>query len=277
MRFRRGAPTPGRPPTWRWALVTGASSGIGRAIAGQLAADGVNLVLVARREPALRALADDVAERYGIRAEVLPADLADAASRGAVEQRLAQGSPPIDLLVNCAGGGVAGPFLRGTLEQRQYEVELNCVNVLRLCHAAGAAMSGRGRGTIVNMASGIGYLPCPGVAVYGASKAFVLNFSATLRYELRGSGVGVTAVAPGPTRTDGATLAGVDLGRVPRFLVATPERVAAATLAAARADRALELVNAWNRVMPLGRLLPAGVMQPLLAAVVDRLTGSRVG
>ena len=259
---------------WRCALVTGASSGIGRAIAEQLAAEGVDLVLVARREPALRRLAAHAVEQYGVRAEVIAADLADGVSRAAVEARLADGMPPVDLLVNCAGGGLAGPFLDGTLAQRHHEAELNCLSVLRLCHVAATAMAGRGRGTVVNVASGLGYYPCPGASVYGASKAFVLNLSATLRYELHGTGVGVTAVAPGPTRTEGATLAGVDLGRVPRFLVVTPERVAAATLAAARAGRAVEQVTPWNRLMTLGRILPARSVQPLLAAIFALLTGS---
>jgi uncharacterized protein len=251
--------------------VTGASSGIGAAIARRLAADGVALVLVARRADRLRALAAELTARPGAptrsgpAVEVLVADLSDPDGRRPVVARLADPDRPVDLLVNCAGSGVAGWFADQPAGQRVREVELNAVSVLALCHAAATAMRDRGHGTILNVASGLGFHPCPGAATYTASKAFTLNLSATLRYELRGTGVTVTVVSPGPTATDAARLAGADLSRVPRFVFATPERVAEAALDAARAGRAIEHVTRVNALLAAGRHLPPRLTQPIMA------------
>jgi hypothetical protein len=254
---------------WRRALVTGASSGIGRAIAERLAADGVELVVVARRTHLL----EEFARRAGPPVEVLAADLSAPEDQARVARRLAAPEAPIDLLVNCAGGGRAGPLIARPAEDRVAEAELNGLSVLRLCHAAAAAMVPRGQGTILTVASGLGYYPFPGAAVYSASKAFVLSLSASLRYELRGTGVDVTVVSPGPTRTDGAERAGVHLaGRLPAFLIAGPERVADVALAAAGEGRAVEQVTGWNAVLTAGRILPARLSQPILARLYRRFT-----
>jgi short-subunit dehydrogenase len=261
-----------RPRTWDWALVTGASSGIGRAIVERLAAEGVNVVLVARRAEKLAEVAASVQEQHRVRTEIIVADLADQSQRDAVEARLGAEHNAIDLLVNSAGGGLVGTLITHSVQQRTYETELNCVSVLRLCHAAAAAMTRRGRGTILNVASGLGYYPCPGAATYCASKAFVLNLSATLRYELRGTGVGVTVVSPGPTDTDAAALAGMDLTWIPRFLVTRAARVAEVAIAAAKCGRAVEQVNAWNAALTLTHHAPARFSQPLLGRIFRRVT-----
>lgn len=250
---------------WDRALVTGASSGIGQAIAARLAADGVGVVLVARRADRLAALAGRLAREHGVPTEVLVADLADPDRRHDVETRLADRTEPVDLLVNCAGSGLAGPLIAQSVDQRGREVELNAASVLRLCHVAAATMVARGHGTILNVASGLGFYPCPGAATYSAGKAFTLNLSATLRYELRGTGVTMTVVSPGPTATDAARLAGADLSRVPRFLLADPARVADAALDAARAGRAVEHVTRWNALLAFGGHLPPRLTQPIMA------------
>jgi len=265
------ANTSDRPRKWDWALVTGASSGIGRAIAERLAADGVNLVLVARRAEKLAEVAAATQTQHNIRTEIITADLADQSQRDVVEARLGAEQNAIDLLVNSAGGGLAGNLITHTVQQRNYEAELNCVSVLRLCHAAATAMTRHGGGTILNMASGLGYYSCPGVATYCASKAFVLNLSATLRYELRGTGVGVTVVSPGPTDTDAAALAGVDL-RIPRFLLAPATQVAEVAISAASRGKAMEQVNAWNAALTLAHLAPARFSQPVLHRIFRRVT-----
>lgn len=266
------ADTSDRPRKWDWALVTGASSGIGRAIAERLAVDGVNLVLVARRAEKLAEVAAATQTQHNIRTEIITADLADQSQRDVVEARLGAEQNAIDLLVNSAGGGLAGGLITHTVQQRNYEAELNCVSVLRLCHAAATAMTRHGGGTILNVASGLGYYPCPGAATYCASKAFVLNLSATLRYELRGTGVGVTVVSPGPTDTDAAALAGVDLSRIPRFLVAPATQVAEVAITAASRGKAMEQVNAWNAALTLAHHAPARFSQPLLDRIFRRVT-----
>ncbi|HEY1971010.1 MAG TPA: SDR family NAD(P)-dependent oxidoreductase [Pseudonocardia sp.] len=263
------------PPAWRCALVTGASSGIGLAIAERLAADRVNLVLVARRAEVLGQVSARLS-RFGVSIEVLVADLAELPDRDRVGARLADPANPVDLLVNCAGAGLAGPLIGQPAGQRRREAELNCVSVLGLCHAAASSMVPRGHGTIINVGSGLGFYPFPGAAVYAASKAFVCTMTAALRYELRNTGVRVTLVAPGPTRTAAAGKAGVNLRRLPGFLIASPERVAAAALAAARANRAVEQVSPWNRMMTLGRFAPARLTQPAMARIFRRFTGQQL-
>jgi len=257
---------------WNWGLVTGASSGIGRAIAERLAEDGVNLVLVARRAEKLAEVAAAIQARRNIETEIITADLADQSQRDAVEARLGAEHNAIDLLVNSAAGGLAGTLITQSVQQRNYEVELNCVSVLRLSHVAATAMTRRGHGTILNVASGLGYYPFPGAATYCASKAFVLNLSATLRYELRGTGVAVTVVSPGPTDTDAAALAGIDLTWIPRFLLAPPTQVAEVALAAARGGKALEQVNRWNAALTLAHHAPPRFSQPLLNRIFRRAT-----
>jgi uncharacterized protein len=261
-----------RPRQWDWALVTGASSGIGRAIAERLAEAGVNLVLVARRTEKLAEVAATTQAQHNIQTETITADLADQSQRDAVEARLGAEHNAIDLLVNSAAGGRAGTLITHSVQQRNYEAELTCVSVLRLSHAAATAMTGRGRGTILNVASGLGYYPFPGAATYCASKAFVLNLSATLRYELRGTGVGVTVVSPGPTDTDAAALAGLDLTWIPRFLLTPPAQVAELALAAARGGKAVEQVNRWNAALTLAHHAPARFSQPLLNRIFRRAT-----
>ncbi|MDT7564679.1 MAG: uncharacterized protein QOG76_3303 [Pseudonocardiales bacterium] len=266
------AKTSDPPRTWDWALVTGASSGIGRAIVERLAAEGVNVVLVARRAEKLAEVAATIQKQHKVQTEIIVADLAERSQRDAVEARLGAEHNAIDLLVNSAGGGLVGTLITHSVEQRNYETELNCVSVLRLCHAAATAMTRRGRGTILNVASGLGYYPCPGAATYCASKAFVLNLSATLRYEMRGTGVGVTVVSPGPTDTDAAALAGLDLTWIPRFLLTPTARVAEVAVTAAKRGRAVEQVNALNAALTLAHHVPARFSQPLLGRIFRRAT-----
>ena len=187
---------------WQRALVTGASSGIGAELSSQLAAEGVDLVVVARDVDRLEGMAAALEDRWGVDVEVLPADLSSPVSRSAVERRLAAADQPIDLLVNNAGFGTSGPFteLPGAREEQQ--VQLNVLAVLRLCSAALPQMTGQGRGTILNIASVAGLYPSPGSATYAATKAFVCSFSDALHEELRGTPVSVTASLPGFTRTE---------------------------------------------------------------------------
>jgi uncharacterized protein len=190
------------------ALVTGASSGIGAEFARRLAQRGHDLVLVARRADRLEALAAELPTE----ARVLTCDLAsDAAS---LATRVAELGVDVDLLVNNAGFGTSGPFIEHDPERDAEQVRLNCEAVVTLTHAFLPAMVERRRGGIINVASSAGMQPIPYESVYAATKAFVISFTDALHTELRGSGVRVLAVNPGPVPTEWQQVAGYDAGRV---------------------------------------------------------------
>jgi short-subunit dehydrogenase len=204
-------PTPPRPeptePERRVALVTGASAGLGRVFAETLAKDGDDLVLVARDEARLTALAAELERTTGCHAEVLAADLSDDAALGQVAARLADPARPVDLLVNNAGYGLKKPFLVNELAEERAMLDVLVTAVLVLSHAAGRAMQSRGRGGILNVSSVAGWYPR---GTYSAHKAWVTAFTESLSTELAGSGVQVTAVCPGFTRTEFHARAGMD-------------------------------------------------------------------
>jgi short-subunit dehydrogenase len=181
--------------TFRTALVTGASSGIGESMARELAKRGTELILVARREDLLTRLAADLP----VKATVLPADLTDPDQLAAVEDHLR--TSRVELLVNNAGFGAFGPVAEIPIDEQVKEIQLNVTALVRLSHAALPAMLERGGGGILNVASMAGYTPAPGSAVYGATKSFVTSFTESLHTEVRGTGVHVTALCPGFTRT----------------------------------------------------------------------------
>lgn len=208
------------------ALITGASKGIGAAYAQELASRGADLVLVARSAQALEQLAAHLRKVHGSRVEVLVADLFDRAAPGAVMDTLVERGIEVDLLVNNAGMGAVGPFMTRPLDPSVDSVDLNVTALMGLVHALGAPMLERGRGGIVNVASLAAFQPMPFQASYSATKAFVLSFTEALAEELRGSGVRVMGVHPGPVETGffDTTTATLSPKAVP------PERIAAKSL-----------------------------------------------
>jgi short-subunit dehydrogenase len=191
------------------ALVTGASSGIGEQFARQLAARGHDLVLVARRADRLERLAAELPAE----ARVVPCDLAaDAVSLPA---RVADLGVDVELLVNNAGFGTSGPFLDHDPKRDAEQVRLNCEAIVTLSHAFLPGMVERRRGGVINVASSAGLQPIPYESVYAATKAFVISFTDALHIELRGSGVRVLAVNPGPVPTEWQEKAGYESGRPP--------------------------------------------------------------
>ena len=264
--------TPRKPP-WVRALVTGGSAGIGEAFARTLAAQGTALVLVARRLPALERLAAELGARHGIEAEVLAADLTDKTDLAQVESRLEQEDRPIDLLVNNAGSETEhAAFTDRNRELLTAEVQLNVLALLRLTHAATAAMAARGGGHVINVSAGNAFYPTPGAAAYGASKAFVNSISEALAYELRGSGVSITAVCPGFTATGAQQRLGLDSDAVPRFLWHEPVDVARQALRAAARGRVLAALGASEAIAAsAGRHLPHRLLVPMIARATARL------
>ncbi|WP_433559901.1 SDR family NAD(P)-dependent oxidoreductase [Pseudonocardia xinjiangensis] len=183
------------------ALVTGGSAGLGAAFACRLAADGYDLVLVARDRHRLEQVAAAHRRDHGVSVEVLAADLTEPAGLVAVERRLTDGTRPVDLLVNNAGVESDGEFVDVDVHDLQEEIDLNVTAVLRLTRAVLPAMIRRGDGAVVNVASFAGYLAASGSA-YGATKAWVLAFTDTVAATLPGTGVQVIALCPGRLRSD---------------------------------------------------------------------------
>lgn len=186
-------------PDYRTALVTGASSGIGAAMARRLAADRTDLVLVARDAARLEALAVELRSAHGVTAEVLPADLTDPAALRRVEERLADPERAVDLLVNNAGMAVRSGFVDGDVDEQEHQLDLLVRAPMRLCAAALPGMLDRRRGALLNVSSVAGWMP---FGSYAAAKAWLTTFTEGLAAELAGSGVTATALCPGYVRTE---------------------------------------------------------------------------
>lgn len=219
-------------------MVTGATAGIGAEFARQLAARGDDLVLVARDEMRLRATAEALTAQHGVQVEVLPADLTDRAQLDRVIERLHDASRPVDTLVNNAGFGLKGRFLDNTLQDEERMVNLLVTVVTLLSHEAGRAMRDRGRGTIINIASVAAYMAS---GSYAAAKAYVKVLSESMHGELAGSGVTVTAVCPGYTRTEFHERMEYSHSKVPNAMWLDVKQVVAEGLADAAKGKAVSV------------------------------------
>ncbi len=193
-----------------WAMITGASSGIGRELAVRLAEAGLNLVLVARRRAVLEQLADDLGRKYGVETRVVELDLAQQQSTEILEQ--ATRDLDIGLLVAAAGFGTSGAFLNAQLEAETEMLEVNCRSLMELSWLFGRQFARRRRGGMVLMSSIVGFQGTPFAAHYAATKAYVQALAEALSVELAPLGVDVLAAAPGPTHSGFAARAGMNLG-----------------------------------------------------------------
>jgi short-subunit dehydrogenase len=214
------------------ALITGASSGIGRAFAQQLAALGHDLVLVARAKERLDALAAELAAQYGSHGAVVPADLARDEDVSRIVARI--DAAPIDVLVNNAGFGTTGSLARAPREVQDTMVRVNVLAAHRLAHAAVQGMVPRGRGAIINVSSLASYLTSPGNVNYCATKAYLRLYAESLAQEVARRGVYVQAFCPGYTHTEFHARGGMDKSRYPAWVWMSADRVVAESLAAMR-------------------------------------------
>lgn len=256
-------------PRWSTALVTGASSGIGRAVAVRLAADGVDLVVVARRRALLDALADELSAAHGVGVEVLVADVTDPAQLAEVEARLGADASPVDLLVNNAGLGAQGDFADIPLDWQEGQIRLNVLAPVRLSHAALQGMLARGHGGILNVSSIAGLQPMPHVATYAATKAYLSSFSHALHEEVRHHGVTVTALLPGFTRTEFHEAAGMSRSVVPGRAWMSADTVARAGLRAVGRGRAQCVPGLGYRILTgISSVTPWSVSRRVLGAVL---------
>ena len=192
---------PNRAPSGQTALVTGASSGIGRDLAKQLAGGGHDVILVSRRADALELLAAELRREHGVRATVVAADLAEPDAAARVARELDARGIRVDVLVNNAGFGLYGPYLETDGERELEMIRLNVAALTQLTKLLLPPMAARGAGRILNVASTAAFQPGPYMAVYYATKAYVLSYSEALAEELSGTGVTVTCLCPGVTLT----------------------------------------------------------------------------
>ncbi len=258
------------PSADRTSLVTGASSGIGVEIARLLAARGFGVTLVARTEPKLRTLAEELAEAHGVRAEFVAADLTDESSRTRIKDELDGRGLGVNILVNNAGFSTSGPVYRSDPAREVAMVRTDVEAVVHLCSLFLPEMAERRSGGVLNVASTAAFQPLPGQAGYGAAKAFVLSYSHALRGELRPVGVTVTALRPGPVSTGfqaAAGMTGQDFEEaLPRFMWVPARDVAKAAVAGMDANRAVVIPGVANRVTAAAAWMsPRSVLVPAVA------------
>lgn len=258
----------------RTALVTGASAGIGKAFAELLAEHGYDLVLTARRADRLEALAAALAAAHGIRAVSLPADLADPAAPAALCEAVHQRGLAVDVLVNNAGYGVPGKYVRTSWQQQADLIQVLVTAVAELTHRLLPGMIARGFGRVVNVASLAALVPAaPGHTLYAASKAFLVKFSEALAGEVRADGVHVTAVCPGFTYSEFHDVTGTRarVNTMPRFMWTDARHVAEDGYAAVMAGRAVHVVGRVNRAIAFGaKHMPAAITDAAMRRSASR-------
>lgn len=214
----------------KWALVTGASSGIGEQFARQLAGQGANLILVARSKNKMESLASELKKKHGVKVEVIAIDLGKEGAPGEVNQQCQLLKLDVEVLVNNAGFATHGLFEQVSGVRQHDEVMLNVAAVVDMTHLFLPDMLRRSSGTVINVASTAGFQPLPYMAVYGATKAFILSFTQALWWENRKRGVQFFTLCPGATDTSFFNVVGAEEAAVGKK--DTPERVVQAALRA---------------------------------------------
>lgn len=243
------------------ALVTGASSGIGRAIAHELASLGAGVILVARRRDLLDELAEEIRKGPGTPVTVEAQDLALPSAPVDLVDRIGEAGLDVDILINNAGFGIHGDFLGASWERQAAMLQLNIVTLTHLTHLLAPAMVQRKRGHVMNIASIGAFLPVPGFAAYSATKAYVRNFTEGLDAELRGTGVHAITVSPGGTVTEFMRAAGDDFSKLGLMVSMSPRRCAQIAVTKMLRGRRGVVTGFFNSIgMWMLRLLPRRLM-----------------
>lgn len=242
-------------------LITGASSGIGRELASLFAADGSQLVLVARREDRLQQLASELESKHGTKSIVIAADLSQPESSERVFSTLQEQGVEVDVLVNNAGFGQLGRFAEIDLQRQLNMIQVNVAALVHLTRKFLPGMIERKRGAILNLGSTASFQPGPNVAVYYATKAFVLSFSEAISEEVSSSGVTVTCLCPGPTITEFGEDSKMHDTPVFQHNAMTVEAVAKAGYKALRRKKRLVIPGVVNNLLATSvRFTPRGVL-----------------
>lgn len=240
------------------ALITGSTAGIGAAFARRLAADGHDLVLVARNAERLHEQATELHDRHGIEAEVLRADLAEDTGIEAVATRLADRKNAVDLLVNNAGFGNKGRYLDVSMADELRMMKVHCEAVLRLTSAAAESMRARGRGGVVNVASVAAFVPR---GTYGASKAWVVQFTQGAARDLAGTGVRLMVLCPGFVRTEFHERAGMGTDNIPGWMWLDADKVVAEGLTDLARGKSLSIPDPrYKALMGVAKVVPRGML-----------------
>ncbi|MFF0382781.1 SDR family NAD(P)-dependent oxidoreductase [Streptomyces sp. NPDC004286] len=240
------------------ALITGSTAGIGAAFARRLAADGHDLVLVARDTARLREQALELHDLHGVEAEVLPADLAEDKGIETVAERLGDRRRPVDLLVNNAGFANKGRYLDVSMADELRMIKVHCEAVLRLTSAATEAMRERGRGGVVNVASVAAFVPR---GTYGASKAWVVQFTQGAAKDLAGSGVRLMALCPGFVRTEFHERAGMGTDNIPGWMWLDADKLVAEAVNDLARGKTVSIPDPrYKALMGLAKIAPRGLL-----------------
>jgi len=242
-------------------LITGGSSGIGEALARQIAARGYGITLIARREDRLRSLADELARTHAVRCEVLPCDLADPVWRAAVPDRMRALGLRVDILMNNAGLGSSGRFAELDRERELAQVRVMCEAVVDLCSAFVPEMASRRSGAVLIMSSTTAFQPAAKYATYGAAKAFSLAFGQALHADLRTSNIAVSTVCPGPVRTEFFSVNRFQAVRLPKVMWTTADDVALAAIQGLERNRRVVIPGAPMRALMAGSPLTPTAIQ----------------
>jgi len=252
-------------------LITGATSGIGNDFARIFAERGYDLFLASRNLEKMDGIRKKLEDLYGISVTTMSIDLAKPSSARKVYEETISRKMNIDILVNNAGVGVAGEHTDLNMSKVEEMIQLNVTTLTQLCALFGQDMKKKGRGYILNVASTAAFQPTAGMATYGATKAFLLHWSLALGEELRGSGVQVLAVCPGPTATEFFRTAGLTYSVTPGFIGQTPQQVVEASFRALAAGKSL-VVSGWkNKVLAAASsMVPKALAARLAARVIAR-------
>ena len=255
------------------ALVTGSTSGIGKAFAEKLAAEGYHLVLVSRDATRLSAQAAYFVSKYNVEASCIPLDLSLPGAALKVFEAVRELGLSVQVLISNAGFNEAGNFLDTDMQKESEMIQLHVIFTTELMKLFVPDMVSKGYGRILNLGSTGSYMPCPCDAVYAATKAYILSVSKAVNAELKGSGVSITTLCPGATNTAFAGKAGLENTLLFKFFVMEPDCVAEIGYRALMKRKASVIAGAYNKILVLSsKVVPSSILSPITARMLMRRT-----